>query len=277
MATIYDIIEENNRRAKMEADVFDVGNSYSEQDIRNIDPRFMGSAPSNDINQIILNNIAQLSDANEGNIGTDDVLQEPGLFQRGYDYLSGGVVDLGKNLAGRYIASQALGTGGGMFNPYLGIAGLVFGGLKGGNMFDRSQSQMNFDNLSPEAQAYTSSLYGRQPDGTRGLLQGYNQISRFGQGALGTLQNRLGTIQNTLAKQKNPSLVLQQREQLMQNAIDNIIADKDKKAGMNAPNNIGLGGGGGDSGSGDSDAGYSPGQSAGMGFGGGRTDPTDKS
>ena len=42
-----------------------------------------------DINQLILNNIAQLSDANEGNIGTDDVLQEPGLFQRGYDYLSG--------------------------------------------------------------------------------------------------------------------------------------------------------------------------------------------
>jgi hypothetical protein len=41
------------------------------------------------IEQLILNNIAQLSDANEGNIGTDDVLQEPGLFQRGYDYLSG--------------------------------------------------------------------------------------------------------------------------------------------------------------------------------------------
>ena len=52
------------------------------------------------------------------------------------------------------------------------------------------------------------------------------------------------------------------------------LSDKDKKAGMNAPNNIGLGGG--NSGSGDSDAGYSPGQSAGMGFGGGRSDPTDK-
>lgn len=273
MATIYDIIEENNRRAKMEADVFDVGNSYSEQDIRNIDPRFMGSAPSNDINQIILNNIAQLSDANEGNIGTDDVLQEPGLFQRGYDYLSGGVVDLGKNLAGSYIASQALGTGGGMFNPYLGIAGLVFGGLKGVNMFDRSQSQINFDNLSPKNQEYTSSLYGRQPDGTRGLLQGYNQISDRGVGALGTLQDRLGNIQNRKAL---PTPYSRNLSNQIQNAINNIITEKDRTAGMNAPNNIGLGGGG-DSGSGDSDAGYSSGQSAGMGFGGGRSDPTDKS
>ena len=63
---------------------------FSTGRFENFNPRVgMGSAPSNDINQIILNNIAQLSDANEGNIGTDDVLQEPGLFQRGYDYLSG--------------------------------------------------------------------------------------------------------------------------------------------------------------------------------------------
>ena len=94
MASIYDIIEENLRNQAIQRDIAsggDVGNPYSEQGIGSIDQRFMGSAPSpsNDINQIILNNIAQLSDANEGNIGTDDVLQEPGLFQRGYDYLSG--------------------------------------------------------------------------------------------------------------------------------------------------------------------------------------------
>ena len=94
MATIYDIIEENLRNQAIQRDIAsggDVGNPYSEQGIGSIDQRFMGSAPSpsNDINQIILNNIAQLSDANEGNIGTDDVLQEPGLFQRGYDYLTG--------------------------------------------------------------------------------------------------------------------------------------------------------------------------------------------
>jgi len=41
------------------------------------------------IEQLILNNIAQLSDANEGYINTSDVPQEQNLFQKGYDYLSG--------------------------------------------------------------------------------------------------------------------------------------------------------------------------------------------
>ena len=50
---------------------------------------YLNNPQEGGINQLILNNIAQLSDANEGNIGTDDVLQEPGLFQRGYDYLTG--------------------------------------------------------------------------------------------------------------------------------------------------------------------------------------------
>lgn len=86
MASIYDIIEENLRNQAIQRDI---ARDSQGQGIGSIDQRFMGSAPSNDINQIILNNIAQLSDANEGNIGTDDVLQEPGLFQRGYDYLTG--------------------------------------------------------------------------------------------------------------------------------------------------------------------------------------------
>ena len=86
MASIYDIIEENLRNQAIQRDI---ARDNQGQGIGSIDQRFMGSAPSNDINQIILNNIAQLSDANEGNIGTDDVLQEPGLFQKGYDYLSG--------------------------------------------------------------------------------------------------------------------------------------------------------------------------------------------
>ena len=150
-----------------------------------------------------------------------------------------------------------------MFNPYLGLAGLVFGALKGGNMFDRSQSQINFDNLSPKNQEYTSGLYGRQPDGTPGLLEGYNQISARGVGALGTLQNRLGNIQNRKAPQTPFSINLSNQ---IQDAIDNIISNKDKKAGMNAPNNIGLGGSGGDSG-GDSGGGGSYGATGGEGPG----------
>ena len=40
-------------------------------------------------NQLILNNIAQLSDANQGFTDTSDVPQEQNLFQKGYDYLTG--------------------------------------------------------------------------------------------------------------------------------------------------------------------------------------------
>ena len=178
-----------------------------------------------------------------------------------------------KDVAGRGIASQALGTAGGMVFGLPGaLAGLVFGALKGGNMFDRSQSQINFDNLSPKNQEYTSSLYN-----PGGLLSGYNQISARGVGALGTLQDRLGNIQNRKAL---PTPYSRNLSNQIQNAINNIITEKDRTAGMNATNNIGLGDGGGDSSgdsSGNNDAGYSAGQSAGMGFGGGRTDPTDKS
>ena len=45
--------------------------------------------PNLGIEQLILNNIAQLSDANQGFTDTSDVPQEQNLFQRGYDYLTG--------------------------------------------------------------------------------------------------------------------------------------------------------------------------------------------
>ena len=73
--------------------------------------------------------------------------------------------------------------------------------------------------MTPGQQAYTSSLYN-----PGGLLEGYNEISAFGQGALGTLGNRLSTIQNTLAKQgANKSAFLQQREKQIKDAIDKSI------------------------------------------------------
>jgi len=45
--------------------------------------------PNLGIEQLILNNIAQLSDANQGFTDTSDVPQEQNLFQKGYDYLTG--------------------------------------------------------------------------------------------------------------------------------------------------------------------------------------------
>ena len=121
--------------------------------------------------------------------------------------------------------SRSGGAGGMIFGPMGAIAGGITGLLGGGNLFDTNTlSQRRFDAMTPGQQAYTSSLYNRQPDGSSGLLQGYNPISAFGQGALGTLGNRLDTVRNTLAKQgANPSSVLQQREQQIKDAIDRSI------------------------------------------------------
>lgn len=157
-----------------------------------------------------------------------------------FDYLanlSGGVVDFGKDIAGRTIASQALGGAGGMiFGPAGAIAGGITGLLKGGNLFNtNSLSQRRFDAMTPGQQAYTSSLYS-----PGGLLEGYNQVSAFGQGALGTLSNRLDTIQNTLAKQgANPSKVLQEREQQIKDAIDKSINIGEQEALQDPNRNVG--------------------------------------
>ena len=212
-----------------------------DRDFRNFSEAKMGELPSAGIAY------SELDDFEAQNAGSFIPEEEKGIFSLG-DILANlgrkGVEGF-KDVAGRSLASQALGTAGGMILGPLGyLAGGIFGALKGGDMFDRSQSQINFNNLSPEAQAYTSSLYN-----PGGLLSGYNQISARGVGALGTLQNRLGNIQGRKAPQTPYSINLSNQ---IQNAIDNIIADKDKKAGMNAPNNIGLGGGGGDSGGGGS-------------------------
>ena len=51
-----------------------------------------------------------------------------------------------------------------------------------GNLVDTNPlSQRRFDAMTPGQKAYTSSLYN-----PGGLLEGYNQISAFGEGALGT-------------------------------------------------------------------------------------------
>jgi len=59
-----------------------------------------------------------------------------------FDYLqnlSGGVVDFAKDIAGRTVASQALGGAGKMIFGLPGaLAGLTFGALKGGDLFNRN-------------------------------------------------------------------------------------------------------------------------------------------
>ena len=86
-------------------------------------------------------------------------------------------------------------------------------------------SQRTYDAMTPSQQEFVDDLYE-----TGGLLEGYNKISAFGRGPLGTLSNRLGTIQNTLAKQKVKSKALQQREQQISNAINEAINRGERQA-----------------------------------------------
>jgi hypothetical protein len=104
-------------------------------------------------------------------------------------------------------------------------------------------SQAAFNALTPSQQRSVGSIYGQG-----GIMQGYNPVSAFGRGPIGSIQNRIADILGRKAAQTAAS-----RQKLAD--LKNALTD--------------LGG--------DSDAGYSPGQDAGMGFGGGRSDPTDKS
>ena len=152
-------------------------------------------------------------------LGAEDIKEE-GIFSLG-DILA----DLGrkgvegfKDVAGRGIASQGLGTIGTMLtgNPLIGGIASLAGLFGGGDLFNsNSLSQRNFDMRSPEAQAYTSSLYG-----PGGLLEGYNQFSAFGKGAAGTIDKSIGRIMRTLQKKDSP--FLQDRLGKLQAARDKI-------------------------------------------------------
>ena len=105
-----------------------------------------------------------------------------------------------KDYAGRYIGSQALGGAGAMLlGPIGGLIGGIAGLLGGGDLFNQnSYSQQMYNNLTPEGKTYASSLYG-----PGGILQGYNQISAFGRGTLGTIGNILANNPNMSATRKS--------------------------------------------------------------------------
>ena len=105
-----------------------------------------------------------------------------------------------KDTAGRYIGSQALGGAGGMlFGPYGALIGGIIGGLKGGDLFNQNTySQQMYNNLTSQGQGYVDRLYG-----PGGVLQGYNQFSAFGKGALGTIANNLSKYPNMSPARRN--------------------------------------------------------------------------
>jgi len=105
-----------------------------------------------------------------------------------------------KDAAGRYIGSQALsGAGAMLLGPIGGLVGGIAGLLGGGDLFNQnSYSQQMYNNLTPEGKTYASSLYG-----PGGILQGYNQISAFGRGTLGTIGNILANNPNMSPTRKS--------------------------------------------------------------------------
>jgi hypothetical protein len=129
---------------------------------------------------------AQYNLDNKGSFNMDGILQNLGGFA--------------KNTAGRYIGSQALGGAGGMlFGPIGGLVGGIIGALKGGNLFNQNTySQQMYNNLTSQGQGYVDRLYG-----PGGVLQGYNQFSAFGKGALGTIANNLSKYPNMSPARRN--------------------------------------------------------------------------
>ena len=104
---------------------------------------------------------------------------------------------------------QALKTTGGNVLDFIGGGGVL------GTLVDTNPlSQRTFDAMTPGQQTFTSNLY--RPGE---LLQGYNQISAFGKGAIGTLGDRLSAIQ----KANTQSKFAIQREQQIKDAIDKAI------------------------------------------------------
>jgi hypothetical protein len=129
---------------------------------------------------------AQYNLDNKGSFNMDGILQSLGGFA--------------KNTAGRYIGSQALGGAGGMlFGPIGGLVGGIIGALKGGDLFNQNTySQQMYNNLTPGGKQYADQLYG-----PGGVLQGYNQFSAFGKGALGTIANILAKNPNMSPARRN--------------------------------------------------------------------------
>ena len=139
-------------------------------------------------------------------------------------FLSNAGVNIGnfaKDAAGRTIASQVLGKAGGMMFGVPGaLAGMMFGGFKGGNMFGPSQSSRAYDSLNSQGRSTVDNIYG-----SGGIMSGYNPVSAFGRGPIGAIDNRMGNISNrtapqTAASQQRLTDLYNARSDIMQTTLD---------------------------------------------------------
>jgi len=167
--------------------------SIEEENIRNAIARNLEIDPQGDIKTF---NMSQDNDLESQNDGSFIPEEEKGIFS--LRDIVGDIVSKGaagfKDIASRGVASQALGTAGGMI---LGPMGALVGGLaglfKGGNLFDGGGG------MAPDLQRSLYGEYGADSIGRlgSGIMAGYNPRA-------GNLLNRaVQRRQNVLRSMKN--------------------------------------------------------------------------
>lgn len=143
----------------------------------------------------------------------------------GFDFsgIMQNVKNYGKDAAGRYIGSQALGSAGGMlFGPAGALVGGIAGLLNGGNLFNQTTKSGQFYNtLSRSGQNYVNSLYA-----PGGVLHGYytGPQNAYGSSTLGQIGKSLASLQ----AQKNPSAFNIVRQQALRDAANETINNIDQ-------------------------------------------------
>jgi len=144
---------------------------------------------------------------------------------------SRGIMDLLKSGAAgaRDIFLQGVGTTGGlnigartgmMFGPEFALPFGIAGAVLGSKFTEMGPSGSFYEGLTEDQQAAVDEIYG-----DKGIMAGYNPVSRFGKGAAGAIDTRIGNIMQTLQKQAlegGVSKVLEDRQRELQAARDRI-------------------------------------------------------
>ena len=139
---------------------------------------------------------------------------------------SRGIMDLLKSGAAgaRDIFLQGVGTTGGlnigartgmMFGPEFALPFGIAGAVLGSKFTEMGPSGSFYEGLTEDQQAAVDEIYG-----DKGIMAGYNPVSRFGRGAAGAIDKRMSRIRRTL--QNKESELLEKRLEELQAARDRI-------------------------------------------------------
>tara|TARA_R100001163_G_scaffold31670_1_gene24771 strand:+ start:51 stop:806 length:756 start_codon:yes stop_codon:yes gene_type:complete len=146
---------------------------------------------------------------------------------------SRGIIDILKSGAAgaRDIFLQGAGATGGlnigartgmMFGPEFALPFGIAGAVLGSKFTEMGPSGSFYEGLTEDQQAAVDEIYG-----DKGIMAGYNPVSRFGRGAAGAIDKRIGNIMETLRKQELEGKV----SDVLQTRLDKLQADRDRITG----------------------------------------------